>query len=313
MFVFCLSAGGSRLRSHHSVYLCAKPTHCHLPACNIYSGSFIIRRSKNTRILWLSSHSAAQSKNSSSEKTKWAENKSDLGVKVRTRLSWIMWFPSWCWSLVHSCGSICRVVFRTFQWLAKRSVTPGECVTSLPVPLTHCTHFHVVPKGWEHLELCSHTQTEEDLLKFLMGSTVTFLILSSLHDNIPNSGKSILSPLYVVSSPFAATCIYNYILFLPELFLHHSVYLQVVYFSQLLLCINWSQSCGGTEFLMWTQTTVSSASFWCLLNCCCMIITAPAAVTTTLLRGQHPCSANQSGDPRDWSQVFALPLGYMCF
>lgn len=155
-------------------------------------------------------------------------------------LMWLITCPQ-LWQHLLGCFT------RTFQWRVQRSVTPGECLTSLPVPLTHCTRFHVIPTGWVHLELCSHTQTEEDLLKFLMGSTVTFLILLTLHanssgklfqvwkpiaieclcyvkhSNIPNSRESILSPLYVVTSLFAGTYIYSYTFLLQRLFLYHTV------------------------------------------------------------------------------------------
>lgn len=72
-------------------------------------------------------------------------------------------------------------LFHMFLRSIHRSEALGECLTSLPVPLTHCSHPPLIPTGVGHLELCSHTQIEEDLLKFLMGSTVTFLILWTSH------------------------------------------------------------------------------------------------------------------------------------
>lgn len=71
----------------------------------------------------------------------------------------------------------------TFQCHVQRSVTPGECLTSLPVPLTHCTRFRVIPTGRGHLERCSHT-LEEDLRMFLMGVN-TFQVSQSIAEPKP--------------------------------------------------------------------------------------------------------------------------------
>lgn len=74
----------------------------------------------------------------------------------------------------------------TFQCHVQRSVTPGECLTSLPVPLTHCTRFRVIPTGRGHLERCSHTLRKTSAC-FSWGSTL-FKFLSLLQNQ--NQSKS---------------------------------------------------------------------------------------------------------------------------